>query len=844
MNQRVCKNVLRTGNEMVDLPDDVVIGFFSRLNYQDRANFSETCSSWRLLGRSQNLWHSLDLRMHKFNMNAANRLASRCTGLRKVQFCGIESANALLYLRARDLKEINGEYCSDMSDDTLILIASNHKALEILQLGPDTFERITSDAIKEVAACCSKLKILRLSGIRNVNGVAIEALARNCPKLTEISFVDCLNIDMKTLGDVLSLQFLSVAGSLNINWLLASEYLNTLPHLKCLDVSRTDIAPDALTRFLLTSKNLLILCALNCPAIDNNPSLVNHKNIKGGLLITLSTNIFRGVCSLFAETKIEERNVFSSWRNLKIKEQGLNEIIIWLEWVLSYSLFRFAVRHQTGLNSFWLSQGVALLLSFAQSSQEEVQERAVDALATFAVVNNETASIDSALAKVVSQKGGIVLLLNLTKSWREGLQCKAAMAIKNLLLNPGVRKVVEEVGGIEILVDLARSANRWIAERAAGCLWNLSAGEMDKDAYAGLVHVLVDVISKWTTHANGVADGVLNCAAGTLANLAANNRCSMLIVEVGGLTALLRLARRSRYIQKQVARAIANLASHGDRNFCNTAVGDEIGAVEALVQLLLSPCNGVRKEAVVAVSNLCFYARNREAIAAAGGVEALAFLAHLCASALHEAHDLQEMVARALRKFTVSEAHSILIGARGGISSLLKLAQSVAKDVHESAAEALWALSFRPINAIQIAHSGGLGFVAICCTLSMSKVVQFVSALTLTYIYDERMDEFCRARASSVDDLKIRIDAFRFLAMKSIDDFIFAYSDPRLLSSVATSSSPALLTQVAESAHILEAGHLRCRLEKKGSNRKTTRFWWQIPGVDLRMEHLPIYKMI
>ncbi|KAK1364588.1 Arm domain-containing protein/F-box-like domain-containing protein [Heracleum sosnowskyi] len=811
MSQRACKKLLRTGNKMVDLPDDVVFEFFSRLNYQDRANFSETCSCLRLLGRSQRLWQSLDLRLHKFDVNAAKQLASRCVGLRKVQFRGVESANALIDLRARDLKEISGIYCSDMSDGTLIQIASNHEALEILQLGPNNFEsiEITSDAIKEVAGCCSKLKKLRLSGIRYVDGVAINALARYCRNLTEINFVDCLNIDMKTLGNVLSLRFLSVAGSLNINWVLASEYLSTLPHLKCLDVSRTDFVPAALSRLLSTSDSLLILCALNCPAIDSDPSFVDLKNIKGKLLITLSTNVFKGVCSIFSETTTEERNVFSSWRNLEIKEQGLNEIMIWLEWILSNSLLRFAARHPTGLNNYWLSQGVRLLLTLTQSSQEDVQEMAVDALSTFAV-NYENGSIDSALAEAVAREGGILPILNLTKSPREGLQFKAAVAIKTLLASPKIRKVVEEVGGIDILLDLARSRNRWIAQGAAEGLWNLSAGEIDKDAYFGVVQVIVDVISKWTVDANGVGHGVLKRAAGVLANLAVNNRCSMLIVEVGGLTAVVRLSQRCTCVQKQVARALANLASHGDGSFCNTAVGEEIGAVEALVQLLHSPCNGVRKEAVVAVSNLCLNARNQEAIAAAGGVDALASLAHSCAYAPHEDHDLQERVARALRKFTVSEAHSILIGAQGGIASLLKLARSVAKDVHESAAETLWALSFHPINAIQIADFGGLRFLANCCTLSMSKIVQFVSALTLTYIFDGRMDEYCLARPSSVDNLKSTIDAFRFLAMKSIDDFIFAYSDPQLLSSVATSSSPALLTQVAESAHILEAGHLRC----------------------------------
>lgn len=623
MSQRVFKKVLRTGNEMADLPDDLVIEFFSRLNYQDRANFSETCSSWRLLGRSQRLWQSLDLRLHKFNVNAAERLASRCLGLRKVQFHGVESANALIDLQARHLKEISGEYCSELSDDTLLLIASHHKELEILQLGSSIFERISSNAIKEVAGCCSKLTKLRLSGIKHIDGVAINALARNCPKLTEIGFINCLNIDMKTLGDVLSLRFLSVAGSSNLNWILASEYLSTLPHLKCLDVSRTNIVPVALSRLLSTSENLLILCALSCPAIDNDPKFVDHKKFKGKLLITLSTDIFKGVCSLFAKTPMEERDVFSSWRNSVIKEQGLNEIMIWLEWILSDSLFRFAVRHLAGLKNYWLSQGVALLLSLAQSSQDDVQERAVDALSTFAVIKYENVSIDSVLAEAVAREGDILTLLNLAKSWREGLQSKAAVAITNLTVSPVLKKVVIEIGGIDILVDLARSTNRWIAQRAVGGLWNLSAREIDEDAYAGVVQVLVDVISKWTTDANGVADGVLKYAAGVLANLAVNNRYSMLIVEVGGLTALVRLARRGRCVQKQVARALANLAAHGDRNFCNTAVGEEIGAVEALVQLLHSPCNGVRKKAVLAVFNLCFYARNREAIAAAGGVDAL-----------------------------------------------------------------------------------------------------------------------------------------------------------------------------------------------------------------------------
>lgn len=44
----------------------------------------------------------------------------------------------------------------------------------------------------------------------------------------------------------------------------------------------------------------------------------------------------------------------------------------------------------------------------------------------------------------------------------------------------------------------------------------------------------------------------------------------------------------------QAARALANLAAHGDSNSNNAAVGQEAGALEALVQLTQSSHDGVR----------------------------------------------------------------------------------------------------------------------------------------------------------------------------------------------------------------------------------------------------------
>ncbi|RZB53669.1 Protein ARABIDILLO 1 isoform A [Glycine soja] len=636
------------------LPDDTVIQLLSCLSYRDRASLSSTCKTWRSLGSSPCLWSSLDLRSHRFDAGMASSLAPRCVHLQKLRFRGAESADAIIHLRARNLRELSGDYCRKITDATLSVIVARHEFLESLQLGPDFCERISSDAIKAIAHCCPKLNKLRLSGIRDVNADAINALAKHCSKLTDIGFIDCLNVDEVALGNVLSVRFLSVAGTSSMKWGVVSHLWHKLPNLIGLDVSRTDIGPSALLRMLSLSQNLRVLIALSCPILEEDTSFSASK-YKSKLLISLRTDIFKGLASLFFDNTKRGKNVFLDWRTSKNNDKDLNEIIPWLEWMLSHTLLRSAENPQQGLDSFWVEQGGALLLSLMQSSQEDVQERAATGLATFVVIDDENASIDCGRAEAVMRDGGIRLLLGLAKSWREGLQSEAAKAIANLSVNANVAKAVAEEGGIEILAGLARSMNKLVAEEAAGGLWNLSVGEEHKGAIAeaGGIQALVDLIFKWSSS----GDGVLERAAGALANLAADDKCSTEVATAGGVHALVMLARNCKFegVQEQAARALANLAAHGDSNSNNAAVGQEAGALEALVQLTRSPHEGVRQEAAGALWNLSFDDRNREAIAAAGGVQALVALAQACANA---SPGLQERAAGALWGLSVSETNS------------------------------------------------------------------------------------------------------------------------------------------------------------------------------------------
>ncbi|KAB2016059.1 hypothetical protein E1A91_D08G072400v1 [Gossypium mustelinum] len=797
-------------NGVVDwtiLPDDTVIHLFSRLNYRDRASLSSTCRAWRVLAASQCLWSSLDVRAHKFDTTMATSLAPRCMNLQKLKFRGAESADAVIHLQAKNLCEINGDYCRKITDASLSVIVARHEALESIQLGPDFCERITGDAIKAIAFCCPKLKKLRLSGIKDVFADAINALAKHCPNLIDIGFLDCLNVDEAALGNILSVRFLSVAGSSNMNWSVVSHLWHKLPKLIGLDVSRTDIGSTDVSRLLFSSQSLKVLCALNCPVLEEDTSVSTIKT-KGKLLLSLFSDIFIELSSLFADTTKKGRNVLLDWRCSKKKDKNLNEIMTWLEWILSHTLLRTAESNPQGLDDFWLKQGAALLLSLMQSSQEDVQERAATGLATFVVIDDENASIDCRRAEAVMLDGGIRLLLNLAKCWREGLQSEAAKAIANLSVNANVAKAVAEEGGINILALLARSMNRMVAEEAAGGLWNLSVGEEHKAAIAeaGGVKALVDLIFKWSSG----CDGVLERAAGALANLAADDKCSTEVAIAGGVHALVMLACSCKFegVQEQAARALANLAAHGDSNSNNAAVGQEAGALEALVQLTRSPHEGVRQEAAGALWNLSFDDRNREAIAAGGGIEALVTLAQSCSNA---SPGLQERAAGALWGLSVSEANSIAIGQEGGVAPLIALARSDAEDVHETAAGALWNLAFNHSNALRIVEEGGVPALVHLCLTSESKMACFMAALALAYMFDGRTDEFTPMVTSSESSLKsVSMDGPRRLALKHIEAFILRFSDAQAFAAAAVSSAPAALAQVTEKARIQEAGHLRC----------------------------------
>jgi len=346
-------------------------------------------------------------------------------------------------LQARELQDLSGDCCSHLSDAALSMVVALHENLESLQLGSDC-ERVTSEALKVVAVCCPKLRRLRVSGVREVDKDAIFTLFKHCNGLTELGFLDSNTIDEKGfLSVATSLRFLSVAGCNCILWNTAAQVWSNLPNLVGLDVSRTEITPNAVTQ-LLGAPSLQVVCALNCSVLEEGsytkPSSLKNKAV----LLARFTDLIEGLESLRCGGRnskgsgsgsnsvcsTSEFTVSAAGKSImgggNLRNNSNQEVAEWTEWMLSHTLLKIAESNTTGLDSFWLRQGTSVMLRLVQSAQEDVQERAATALATFVVVDDENATVDPGRAEAVMNGGGIALLLGLAKSCREGVQSEAA----------------------------------------------------------------------------------------------------------------------------------------------------------------------------------------------------------------------------------------------------------------------------------------------------------------------------------------------------------------------------------------------------------------------------------
>ncbi|KAJ4896235.1 Protein ARABIDILLO 2 [Raphanus sativus] len=794
VRQRVEEDVARKDQKPVDWTSmiyDPMLHIFTLLDYPDRASLASTCKAWRSIGASPYLWSSLDLRGYRFNLSLVDCLANRCADLQKVRFSGLHSSSALVNLKAKNLREISGEHCGNVTDAKLSMIVACHKALESLHLGPGFGEKITSEAIKRIAIFCPKLKSLRLSGMRDVSSEAITSLAQHCPQLSDVGFLDCLNINEEAFGQVVSLRYLAVTGTSTINWRVATESWEKLPNLTGLDVSRTSIDHVAVSRLLTSSQSLKVVCALNCHMLENVADF-DPDEFEGKILIAKFNNTLNGLASILFEDNSKMLN---------------EETMCWIECNLSCTLLYLAENNLLGLNSFWHNYGPKLFLRLMQSSQEDVQERAATGLAAFIHMGDDNASIS------VMRDGGIPILLKFAKSWKKSFQSEAARAIANLSLNDNAAKAVAEEGGVDVILGLTKSRSRLVAHEAAGALWHLSLGDAYKAILqAGGVNVLMELLSRWP-YDHGE---LLERAAGALANLAGDDKCSREIAKAGGVHALVMLARNCKYkgAQEHAARGLANLAAHDDSNNNNAAIGKEPRALETIIQLTRSHHGGVKLEAAGALWNLAYDENNRELIAALGGVQASVALAYSCMNA---SRDLQKSAAGALWSLSHSDENSIVIGLEGGIPPLVALARSQYKDVHEAAAGALWNLSSNHDNALGIVEEGGVLALGRLCTTSPSKMARFLAALTLAYIIDGRLDECVKASPGERSSKSVRLPKVIISGLKYIERFINGFMDPKIIKTAASSFTPSKSAQVLkEVICIPEDDNLRCSGEEIG----------------------------
>ncbi|XP_047326291.1 protein ARABIDILLO 2-like [Impatiens glandulifera] len=480
-----------------ELPNNTIINLFSMLTYRDRASLSSVCRRWRSLGASPCLWQSLDLRSHEFDISTANSLSNRCGSLQKLCFKGLESEEAIISLKANNLVEINGNFNIYLDMDvTLSIIVAKHEMLETIQLRGTS---INTCGIKAIGLCCPNLKKLWLRRVNYIRSEAIHTLASNCQRLIDVAFMDCSGVDFEALTNIVSLRFLNLAGSDKLESDEFIEQLIKFPNLIALDVSRTKIKSSGISKLLSCSHTLKVLCAIKCEALENDTNF-NPTNVMGIELISMLTRIPISLSSLALN--------------------HADNVMAWIEQVLSHSIIKLIQSKPYDVGDFWDNQGAHLVTDLLKSSQDDVQEIAIRAIANFLIIDEEDEILYIDRANAIVAGGGIQFILNLGKSSNENVQIN--VATKNV--------------------------------------------------------------------------------AGTLANMASDEKISTEIIKNGGLKALLILTQEcmSEGVLNKAVLAFANLAGIGYSNCENI----EVGLEQRLEQLILSPLDNARQEAANVLWNL------------------------------------------------------------------------------------------------------------------------------------------------------------------------------------------------------------------------------------------------
>ncbi|XP_047308831.1 protein ARABIDILLO 1-like [Impatiens glandulifera] len=760
--------------DWTELPGDTVIQLFSLLNDHDRVNLSSVCQSWWSLAASPCLWRSLDLRARKFDISTATSLASRCSSLQKLYFEGEESAEAIISLKVSTLIELSGNFYGRVNDMTLSTIVDMNKLLEILEFGSSYCNGISSEGIKSIAMCCLNLKKLWLSGVKEVNSIAINALSSNCHSLVEIAFTDCGKVDEIALTNLVSVQFLSIAGTKRLNSYHVIEHWIKFENLLALDVSRTDISANAIDRLLSYSPTLKVLCAFDCEEMEQDINF-SPRNEMGIELISIPT---------YTSTLLDFQNIM---------------IMPWIEQVLSRCLLHFANTNDLPVRYFWTYGGITFITKFLKSLEEEVQRRAIRIIPKFATLNfkeeGDDAIIDQRVEAIVDW---VTIFLNLVKSSGEGVKLEMAKAI-NMLFSSEEFASVTAKRGMEVLMKLLESRNKFILEEASNALRCLRE-RVPKNQYKSIIfecgdlEVLKNLLQRWTS----ISENVLKNIIGTLAIMTLDERINVEISKNGCLDALVAITQDCVFVGvlEQVVCVFANLIGNTHTNDNDIIVGYKLRALQALVQLIRSPDKHTCQEAVEALSNLSFDERNREAV---DGIETLVYLA-------------KEITNYSWIKWKRASGERIQTRSQNPIGhfrrsrSLMSHALSIKDDIHVTIMGTLWNLVFKPEIALRVVEKKGIQVLVRICLISGSELTRFLAILVMAYIF-HALPEGCiyTIRNSSNEPTKtLRI------GMKHIEDFINSFLDDETLKCDYLSLTSIDLYRVVEFARIRDVHQLKC----------------------------------
>eukprot|EP00164_Ancoracysta_twista_P004069 GFYU01005460.1.p1 GENE.GFYU01005460.1~~GFYU01005460.1.p1 ORF type:complete len:546 (-),score=119.36 GFYU01005460.1:324-1961(-) len=182
-----------------ELPDDVTLEIFRRLQTNDVLAVARVCRDWRRLAYEPELWTRVDLSSvaDRLTDDILKRLAKSLKEVKSLNMCGASrvtdvGVTAVLQASGHALSNVNFTRCERLTDKSLVVMAGLNRNLR--QFVISSCQKVSDDGMEHVTFNCTSLETVVIGCSNRISDKSVSHVLDNCESLKTLIMSGCERI--------------------------------------------------------------------------------------------------------------------------------------------------------------------------------------------------------------------------------------------------------------------------------------------------------------------------------------------------------------------------------------------------------------------------------------------------------------------------------------------------------------------------------------------------------------------------------------------------------------------------------------------------------------------------